>query len=112
MSKDDRLYLYYILDCIERIESYTEEGEATFLREALIQDATLRNLHTLAESTQRLSDELKTKYPIVDWRSIAGFRNVVVHNYLGISLVNIWKIVAQDLPLLKQNIQRIIDELH
>jgi len=51
MSKDDRVYLQYILECIERIEAYTEDGKATFLSNTMVQDAILRNLHTLSEST-------------------------------------------------------------
>jgi uncharacterized protein with HEPN domain len=82
--RDDRLYLVHIRECIERIERYTAPGQAAFLADTMIQDAVLRNLHTLSESTQRLSDELKAGHTGVDWRSIAAFRNVVVHNYLGI----------------------------
>ena len=53
--KDDRLYLVHITECIERIERYAATGQDAFLSDSMIQDAILRNLHTLAESTQRLS---------------------------------------------------------
>jgi len=76
--KDDQLYLIHIIERIERIEQYTSEGRDTFLADTKTQDAVLRNLHTLSESTQRISDNLKTKHPEVGWRSIAAFRNVVV----------------------------------
>jgi uncharacterized protein with HEPN domain len=85
--KDDRLYLIHISECIARIEQYTKDGKHSFLADIKTQDAVLRNLQTLSESTQRLSDKLKAKYPEVDWNGIAGFRNILVHNYLGISLV-------------------------
>lgn len=109
--KDDRLYLRHILACIERIERYTAEGRAHFLADEKTQDATLRNLQTLAESTQRLSDALKTRYAEVDWRSITGFRNVVVHDYLGIALGQIWAIVEVDLPLLRATVERMLSDL-
>ena len=64
--KDDRLYLIHIDECIARIEQYTVGGRDEFLRSTLIQDAVLRNLQVLAESTQRLSDPLKAQYPRVD----------------------------------------------
>ena len=73
---------------------YTSEGEQAFLGDTKTQDAVLRNLHTLAESTTRLSGELKNRYSAVNWRAIAGFRNVVVHDYLGIDLGQVWSIVA------------------
>jgi len=75
----------------------------------MIQDAVLRNLHTLSESTQRLSDALKVHYPEVDWTSIAAFRNVVVHDYLGIDLPRVWDIVERDLPDLKRAISTMLE---
>ena len=106
--KDDRLYLIHITECIERIERYTAPGHDAFLSDTMIQDAVLRNLHTLSESTQRLSDALKDQHPAVDWTSIAAFRNVVVHDYLGIDLPRIWDIVERDLPTLKRAIDLIL----
>ncbi len=75
------------------------------------QDAVIRNLQTLAESTQRLSDELRQKYPDIAWRNIAAFRNVAVHDYLGMDLKQIWDIVADDLPVLKRQIEAVVTDL-
>ena len=69
----------------------------------------LRNLHTLAESTQRISAELKAAHPEVEWRGIAEFRNVVVHDYLGIDVEEIWDIVQDDLPDLKAKVAAILE---
>ena len=77
--KDDRLYLTHILDSIERVERYTVEGKRVFLEDEKTQDATVRNLQTMAESTQRLSDSLKALRSEIDWDDIAGFRNIAVH---------------------------------
>ena len=66
--KDDRLSIYHILDCIHRIDRYCQNGGAAFRASELIQDAVLRNLQTLAESTQRIGDSLKLLHPEVDWR--------------------------------------------
>ena len=109
--KDDRLYLLHIKEAIEWIEDFTREGEAEFFADRKTQDAVLRNLHTLSESTQSLSNELKIRYPDVDWRTIAAFRNVVVHDYLGVDLDRIWDIVEEDLPALKQKIDIILEEI-
>lgn len=83
--KDDRIYIEHILEALQRIAQYTADGEARFFTDTLIQDAVLRNLQTMAESTQRLSDPCKARYPELDWRAIAGFRNMVVHNYLALA---------------------------
>lgn len=79
--KDDRVYVLHIVDCVRRIQRYCETE--AFTTSDLVQDAVLRNLQVLAESTQRISAELKLLHPEVDWRAIAGFRNVLVHDYLG-----------------------------
>ena len=109
--KDDRLYLIHILECISRIELYTREGKVTFLQDTMRQDAVLRNLQTLAESTKRLSAPLKDVHPDVAWERIAGFRNVLVHDYLGINTARVWGMIEQGLPQLKQQITSILNEL-
>jgi uncharacterized protein with HEPN domain len=64
--KDDRVYLIHIFECIERIERYTEGGSNIFFSDTKTQDAVLRNLHTLSESAQHLSQALKDSNPQVD----------------------------------------------
>ena len=58
----------------------------------------------MTESTQRLSDALKIAHPDVEWRRIIAFRNVLVHDYLGIDLEQIWEIIQHDIPTFKQAI--------
>ena len=109
--KDDRLYILHVLDCVRRIEEYCKPGEDAFRNSELIQDAVLRNLQTLAESTQRISEPVKNAQTGVDWRAIAGFRNILVHDYLGINLDRIWEIVSVHLPLLAVQFEAIDRQL-
>lgn len=81
---DDTLYLGHILECIRRIETHVAGGHEAFMASSTLQDATLRNLQTMAEATQRLSVAAKARQPTVPWREIASFRSVLVHTYLGI----------------------------
>ena len=106
----DGLYIDHVLDCVRRIGGYCQNGEDAFRGSELIPDAVLRNLQTLAESTQRISDRLKALHPEVDWRAIAGFRNVLVHDYLGINLVRVWEIVSVHLPVLGAQMDAIRHE--
>ena len=105
--KDDAVYLRHILECIERIEHYTPGGHAEFMASPLIQDGVIRNLQTLGQSVLKLSDALTIAHPEVDWKSIIGLRNVLVHDYLGVSVARIWEIVEHDLPDLKTKILAI-----
>ena len=77
----------------------------------MIQDAVVRNLQTLAESTQRLSSDLKERHPEIDWYKISGFRNVLVHDYLGIDIERVWIVIESDLPQLKSAIEAMRREL-
>lgn len=109
--KDDGLYLIHISECIGRIEQYTVGGEADYKNSTLIQDAVIRNLQALAESSQRVSDDLKAAYPDVPWRDIAGFRNVLVHQYLGVDLDYVWRVIEDDMPALKKWITMALQDL-
>ena len=109
--KDDRLYLIHIQECIARIEEYAGGGRPAFMASTLIQDGVIRNLQTLAESSQRLSERLKDRHPEVDWRGIAGFRNVLVHDYLGVDVERVWQIVEEYLPGLTRSVAALTKEL-
>lgn len=109
--KDPRLYLLHISECIRKVEDYTSAGKESFLGDTKTQDAVLRNLQTLAESTQRLPEDLKAMHPDVPWRAISGFRNLLVHNYLGVSLLTTWEVCQQDLPGLKKAVEAMLSRL-
>jgi uncharacterized protein with HEPN domain len=110
--KDDTVYLRHIEDCIRRIEDNVAGGKTRFLESHTLQDAVLRNLQTLSESTQRLSDKLKSAHPEIEWLRIAALRNVLVHDYLGIDLERIWEITQRDVPLLKKAILDMLQKGH
>ena len=75
----DRVLLAHMGERIERIREYTAGDRARLETSRLVQDAVIRNLHTLTESSQRLPDEIRATEPQLPWRELAGFRNVIVH---------------------------------
>lgn len=81
MSKPWQPYALHILDAIERIRRIQDRGDLT--QDQVLYDAALRNLQTLSEATQQLPDALKSEHHEVPWQAISGFRNILVHNYLG-----------------------------
>ncbi len=106
--KDDRTYLLHIQECILRIEEDVRDGRTAFELSHMIQDAVIRNLQVLAESTKRLSDAAKSTNSAIDWAGIAGFRNMLVHDYFSVDLGVVWKIVAEDIPALKTAILEML----
>jgi uncharacterized protein with HEPN domain len=75
----DRVLLAHMRDCLDRILEYTNAERARFDASRLVQDAVIRNLQTLAESSQRSSSEIKGTEAQIPWRDLSGFRNVIVH---------------------------------
>ena len=109
--RNDKLYLIHITECLQRIEDYVGfEGKAEFFASPMMQDAVIRNLQVMAESTQRLSESLKAAHPEVDWYRIAGFRNILVYDYLGVDLDTVWQVIEKDLHNLKDAISHMLME--
>ena len=106
--RDDRAYLEHILECVRRIEEDTAGRRHEFMHSHTLQDAVLRNLQTLTESTQRLSESIKEAHPDIEWARLAAFRNILVHDYLGVDLEIVWQIVAHDLPTLKAAVREAL----
>lgn len=107
--KRDTIYLRHILDAIEKIETYTLDGREVFMSTSHWQDATIRQLEIIGEATKNLSTELRAQYPFIPWRRIAGLRDVLIHNYMGVDLNAVWEITQQNLPILQRQIQRILE---
>ena len=108
MNKDDTVYLCHVLNRIRRIEEDTVDGRERFMASHTLQDAVLRSLQVMAESTQRLSETAKATQPHIEWRKIATFRNILVHDYLGIDLDTVWDITQQNLPELKHAVEEML----
>jgi uncharacterized protein with HEPN domain len=97
-------------ECINRVNKYTTGGRDEFMSQSLIQDAVVRNLQVMAESSKRISDERKNRHLEVDWQEISGFRNILVHDYLGVDLELVWNIVTNELPGLEMAILSMLKD--
>ncbi len=111
MKKDPKIFLTHILESIEEIEKNTTNlNEVEFFRNTTKQDAIIRRLEIIGEATKNLPKSFKNKHPEIEWRKVAGLRDVIVHEYFGLSLKLIWKIVQNNIPELKIKITQLVEK--
>jgi len=106
--KRDQLYLTHIRESIEKIESYTAEGREAFVSDSKTQDAVIRNFEIIGEATKRLSTDAKAQQPHIPWREVAGFRDILIHDYEGVDCLEVWNIVENHLPQLHQAVASLL----
>jgi uncharacterized protein with HEPN domain len=109
--KDNKLYLLHILECIDKINSYTSSGENEFSKSTLLQDAVMRNLEIIGEATKNISLDLRQKHPQIPWRKMAGLRDILIHNYMGVNIRTVWNIVKNELPAVKKDVQNLLQDM-
>ncbi len=108
--KDRQALLRHLRDCLSRIREYTADGRKHFLADRKTQDAVIRNLEIVGQIVRDLDPtELAKLRPGVPWSKIAGTRNVLAHQYLGVDLGLVWNIVEQELVSLEQAVESLIE---
>ena len=109
-AKNDHAYLLHILDCANRVLSYTSSGQESFIANPMIQDAVMRNLEVIGEAVKHLSDACRERNQSIPWKQIAGMRDVLIHHYFGVKLETVWNVVESHLPGLRENISQMLEE--
>ncbi|HXF05410.1 MAG TPA: DUF86 domain-containing protein [Blastocatellia bacterium] len=109
--RDPKERLRDILDAIARIERYAARGRQAFEQDELIQVWIIHHLQVIGEAAANLGRDFHQAHPEVPWPQIVAMRNVLVHEYLGVDLEEVWRTVEHDLPALKQAIGRLLETL-
>jgi len=111
VKRDPRDYVDHVQESMAHIERWVAEGRAVFMTDVRTQAATIRKLHELSESLKRLHSVVGDRYPELPWRAVIAFRDVIVHDYLGLNLDRIWDIATVEVPALKPQVDRIAADL-
>ncbi len=98
--KDQRFYLIDILECAERILAYTKQGRGEFIASGMVRDAVVRNFEVIGEAAKRVSEGTRKTLPSIPWKKLAGYRDVLIHNYDAVDVELTWNIIERDVPAL------------
>jgi len=111
MDEKDLAYVHHIADAISSIEEYIGEiNEQAFYEKKLIQDAVIRNLEIIGEAAKKVPDTIKQAHDTIEWKKICGMRDILIHDYLGVDTKKVWNVIHNRLPLLKKEIETILNK--
>lgn len=111
MPRDYKVFLEDILEAINKIHRYTAGlSQEAFRKDEKTLDAVVRNLEVIGEAVKKLPARIRSKHPQVDWRKIAGLRDILIHEYFGIDVEIIWDILENKLPLLEREVKKIVSK--
>lgn len=111
MPRDSRIYLEDILDAARKIAAYTGSlSKAAFLEDEKTIDAVVRNLEVIGEAVKKIPEDLRTQHSVVEWKKIAGLRDILIHEYFGLDAEIVWDIVQNKVPALDREVRTMLNE--
>lgn len=112
MKRNEDLFLKDILESILNIETFSKGlSEEDFMNDLEKQSAIVRQLEIIGEAVKNVSDKTKKDYPDIEWRNIAGARDIFIHGYFQVDFERVWEIINTNLPDLKEKISKIREDL-
>jgi uncharacterized protein with HEPN domain len=109
--RDDAGRLQDILDSIQRIQERIGGGKQRFETDEMLQVWIVYHLQIIGEAARAMSQALRVAHPEVPWTSVVAMRNLLVHEYFGVDLEEVWSTVVNDLPLLRPQVEAMLAEL-
>ena len=111
MPRDSRVYLEDILEATRKITVYTGSlSKAAFLEDEKTIDAVVRNLEVIGEAVKKLPEDLRAQHSAVEWKKIAGLRDILIHEYFGLDAEIVWDIVQNKVPTLDREVRAMLDQ--
>lgn len=107
--RNDTVYLRHILDAIKQIEEYPGHLDYEgFSTSRLVQDGVIRQFEIIGEASKNVSEAMRDNAPQVPWKSMAGMRDKLIHQYFGVDIASVWETAKDDLPFVQQQLSRLL----
>jgi len=102
-------YLRHILDEAQYLIRNTKNiSKKQFLKDETLKRSFVRSIEIIGEAVKKLPDEVRDNYPDFEWKSMAGMRDKLIHDYFGVDYDIVWDVVTNKIPALKEKIQKTI----
>src|SRR3989338_802001 len=109
MPRDYKVFLEDILDAVRKIQSYTSRISFTdFSKDTKTIDAVIRNLEVIGEAIKKVPEDVRSKYPEIEWKKISGLRDILIHEYFGIDNEIVWDIIRNKIPVFERDIESLL----
>ncbi len=109
MSLSPLEYLRHILDETDYLLNQTKGvKKKQFLTDETLRRAFVRSLEIIGEATKHVPEDLRAKYPYIEWRAMAGMRDRLIHSYFGIDYDIVWDVVINKVPVLQREIKKVL----
>ena len=106
--KDELVYIEHILEAINKIQGYTLGlTKDQFIQNELVVDAVIRNIEIIGEASKKVSKNIQQIYYDLPWKEMAGMRDKLIHDYMGVDTEVIWQTIIEDIPVLKRKLSDI-----
>jgi len=109
--RSDEERLRDILQAIEKIEKYIAKGEEAFRNDEMLQVWFIHHIQMIGEASAKIATDFKEKHNSIPWQDIVDMRNILVHQYFGIDINQIWDTIQIDIPVVKRRISDLLNEI-
>ena len=109
MPRDFRVYLEDVAGAIAKVRRYVAGmSKESFASDEKTVDAVVRNLEVIGEAVKQVPEDVRNTYPAVEWKKLAGLRDILIHHYFGIDMDIVWDIIEHKLPILDNQVSEIL----